>query len=301
MASFPNYAPGEYSSFQKESFSNPVVAQGFEPGSVFKPLIMAAALQEGVVKPETKCTSCSGPRTIWEYTIRTWNDQYHPDCTMTEVIQNSDNVGMVFVSEKLGKEKMIGYIKRYGFGKKTGIDLQEEAAFPLRPDNQWYPIDLATLSFGQGILLTPIQLTQAFIALANDGRIIEPKIVNRVWSNDKVQWLIKGKVGKRILSQKTVEEVRQMMVNAVENGAAKWAKPERMIIAGKTGTAQIPIEGHYDKEKTIASFIGFAPADDPKFLMLISLKEPTSSPWGSETAAPLWFDVAQRLGYYWNF
>jgi len=300
MASFPNYYPGDYSSFEESLYSNPIIAQGFEPGSVFKPLIMAAALEEEAVEPETKCSSCSGPRVIGEYTIRTWNDQYHPDCTMREVIQNSDNVGMVFVSDQLGKEKILDYIKKYGFGQKTGIDLQEEAALPLRPDNQWYPIDLATLSFGQGILVTPIQLTRAFIALASDGRIVEPKVVSQVWSNEGTQWAIKGKTGKKILSQKTVEEIKEMMVNAVEHGEAKWAKPEKMTIAGKTGTAQIPIQGHYDQEKTIASFIGFAPAEDPKFLMLISLREPTSSPWGSETAAPLWFETAQRLAYYWN-
>jgi len=300
MASFPNYDPELYFSFDQKLFPNPIAAESFEPGSIFKPFVMATALEQGVVKPETKCTKCSGPVKIGDDKIETWNGQYRPNCTMREIIQYSDNVGMVFVAQELGKSKLLAGIKKFGFGQKTEIDLQEENSLAIRPSNQWYPIDLATLSFGQGIAVTPIQMVQAFNVLANKGRLISPKIVKRIWSNRNSHYYQPEQKNRRVLSQKTTSQMKEMLVNAVENGEAKWAKPKKLIVAGKTGTAQIPIRGHYDKEKTIASFIGFAPADDPKFVMLISLREPSTSPWGSETAAPLWFTIAERLAYYWN-
>jgi len=219
---------------------------------------------------------------------------------MTEVIQNSDNIGMVFVSEKLGKEHLLSWLKKFGFGEKTGIDLQGEAGLPIRSDKDWYPVDLATVSFGQGILVTPIQITRAFSALANQGWLIKPKVVQKIWLEDKDIFLAEENRGERIISPNVSEEIKKMLINAVENGEAKNFKPARLVIAGKTGTAQIPISGHYDQEKTIASFIGFTPADNPKFVMLISLREPSSSPWGSETAAPVWFNIANRLTYYWQ-
>jgi len=300
MASFPNYDPEFYFSFDQKLFPNPIVAESFEPGSIFKPLVMATALEQGVVKPETKCTRCSGPVKIGDDKIETWNGQYHPNCTMKEIIRYSDNVGMVFVAQELGKTKLLAGIKKFGFGQKTEIDLQEENSPAIRPDNQWYPIDLATLSFGQGIAVTPIQMVQAFSVLANKGKLVSPKTVKRIWSNHNSHSYQPRQKINRVLSQKTASQIKEMLVDAVENGEAKWAKPKKLIAAGKTGTAQIPIRGHYDKEKTIASFIGFAPADDPKFVMLISLREPSTSPWGSETAAPLWFAIAERLSYYWN-
>lgn len=300
MASFPNYDPANFSEYDEKLYSNPVIAEGFEPGSVFKPLIMAAAIEKNAVQPDTKCTKCNGPRTIGDHTIKTWNDQYHPDSTMTEVIENSDNVGMVFVSDKLGKNKLLEYLNKFGFGQKTKIDLQEEAGLPIRDANSWYPIDVATASFGQGILVTPIQLTRAFASLANGGKLVKPQVVEHIWSRTEKIYQSKTEIISKPLSPKTTEKLTNMLINAVENGAVKWTKLDNLVVAGKTGTAQIPIAGHYDEEKTIASFIGYAPANEPKFVMLISLSEPQSSPWGSETAAPVWFKIAEKLSYYWN-
>jgi stage V sporulation protein D (sporulation-specific penicillin-binding protein) len=300
MASFPNYDPANFSQYEKKLYPNPAIVEGFEPGSIFKPLVMAAAIEENVVKPDTKCTFCDQPKKIGDHTIKTWDDNYHPDSTMTEVIQNSDNVGMVFVAEQLGKKNMLDYLDKYGFGKKTGIDLQEEAALPLRNHNQWYPIDIATLSFGQGISVTPIQLVTAFSGLANNGKIVKPRLVRQITDGTKIAHDYQTQITGQPLSEKTTALIKEMLVNAVENGGAKWTKLDDLAVAGKTGTAQIPIAGHYDKEKTIASFIGYAPADNPKFVMLISLREPSTSPWGSETAAPVWFNIADKLSYYWG-
>ncbi|MGB9911176.1 MAG: peptidoglycan D,D-transpeptidase FtsI family protein [Microgenomates group bacterium] len=299
MASFPNYHPGYYWQYKEEIFSNPVIASSYEPGSTFKVIIMAAALDSGVVTPESRCEKCNGPRKIAEYTIKTWNDKYYPNSTMTEIIQHSDNVGMVFVAEKLGIERTYQYLKKFGFGKPTGIDLQEETSPPLREKKDWKFIDLATISFGQGIAVTPLQMVKAVGALANGGVLYKPFVVKKI-IGEKGEEEIQPKKEERVIKPNTAQMIKEMMVNAVEKGEAKWAKPQGFRIAGKTGTAQIPVAGHYDEEKTIASFIGFAPADKPKFVMLVTLREPTSSPWGSETAAPLWFEIANELFLYYG-
>jgi len=284
MASFPNYDPGIFSQFSNTVYKNPNIADLFEPGSIFKVLVMAAALNEKVVTPDTQCDICSGSIIIGKYAIKTWNEVYHPNTTMTETIINSDNTGMVFVANKLGKEKFVEYLTKYGLGKKTEIQLQEEVSGTLKEAKNYGDIDLATNSFGQGIAITPIQIVSAVNTIANGGYYVKPTIVEKEL----------GK-GKQILSKEAVSEMTQIMIQAVDKGEAKWAKPQGLVVAGKTGTAQIPIEGHYDAEKTIASFIGFFPADNPQYTMLVTLREPQTSPWGSETAAPLWFAIAKQL------
>ncbi len=299
MASLPNYDPGKFFAYDKTLYSNPAVALAYEPGSTFKVLVMSAALNEDVVKPETRCDKCDGPRVISNYTIKTWNEKYFPDSTMTEVIQHSDNIGMVFVGEKLGIGKMYSYLQKFGLGQATGIDLEDEASPKLRPKNEWKLIDLATASFGQGVALTPIQMLRAVAVIANGGKLVKPFLVKEVISEEgKTE--IQPKIGDEVLKPSTASIMTEMMVNAVDNGESKWAKPKGYRIAGKTGTAQIPVAGHYDQEKTIASFVGFAPADNPQFVMLVTLREPTSSPWGAETAAPLWFDMAREIFTYYG-
>ncbi len=192
---------------------------------------------------------------------------------------------------------MVDYLEKFGLGQKTGIDLEDELAPELRSREKWSSIDLATASFGQGIALTPIQMTRIAAIIANEGKLVHPYLVKEVVGEDKVITLGQ-QTEKEVISQATASVMTEIMVNAVDNGEAQWAKPPGYRIAGKTGTAQIPVAGHYDEEKTIASFVGFAPADEPQFVMLVTLREPTSSPWGSETAAPLWFDIARELFDY---
>ncbi len=284
MASFPNYDPGIFSQFPNTSYKNPNIADLFEPGSIFKVLVMAASLNEKVVTPDTQCDICAGPIQVGKYTIKTWNEVYHPNTTMTETIINSDNTGMVFAARKLGKDKFTQYLSEFGFGKKTDIQLQEEVTGVLRDAKDLGDIDLATNSFGQGIAVTPIQIISAVNAIANGGFYLKPTIVENQVSK-----------GKQILSPEASSQTTQIMIQAVDMGEAKFAKPKGMVIAGKTGTAQVPIEGHYDATKTIASFIGFFPADNPQYTMLVTLNEPQTSQWGSETAAPLWFGIAKQL------
>lgn len=284
-ASYPNYDPNIFSKFPNTFYKNPVVANLFEPGSIFKVLVMAAGLNEKVVKPDTECDICSGPVQIGKYSIKTWDDQYRPNITMTQTIVHSDNTGMVFVANKLGGEKFSQYLSLFGFGKKTGIELQDEVTGSIETNGKNYrEIDLATNSFGQGIAVTPIQIISAVNTIANGGYYLKPTMLEDTIPEPQ-----------KVLDSQAVYDITQMMKSAVEDGEAKWSRPKDINIAGKTGTAQIPIEGHYDAEKTIASFVGFFPADNPRYTMLVSLREPKTSIWGSETAAPLWFKVAKQL------
>lgn len=298
MASYPSYSPGEYWEYPKEFYANPVVNDGFEPGSIIKPLIMALGIEKNAVTPETTMEE-TGAVEVSGYRIKTWNDQYHGHITMTDVLKNSSNVGMVFVQKRLKNDAFLSAIRDFGFGSPTDIDLEDEQSPSLRSDKEWREIDYATASFGQGIAVTPIQMIRAMATIANGGYLMEAKVVKEI-QEDAVGKIteIQPKAIKRVFSEKTVKQVTGMMIEAVEGGDAKWAKPKGYKIAGKTGTAQIPVEGVYDEKKTIASFIGFAPADNPRFIMLVTLHEPSSSQWGSETAAPLFFSIVKDIFLY---
>jgi cell division protein FtsI/penicillin-binding protein 2 len=299
MASQPTYDPANFQDYEQNLYKNPVISEAYEPGSTFKVLVMSAALNEKVVTPETRCTICDGPYKVDKYYINTWNHKYYPNQTLTEVLEHSDNVGMVFVSQKLGKEKMLDYFDKFGIGKKTGIDLQDEASVPLKNRDEWSIVDTSTASFGQGLVVTGIQMIRAVSALANGGMLVEPHMASEIVGQNK-SLEIKSKTSEKFLNTEAVADITRMMVEAVDKGEAKWAKPAGFQIAGKTGTAQIPVSGHYDETKTIASFVGFAPANNPKFIILTYLREPTSSPWGSETAAPLFFQIAKKLLIYYD-
>ncbi len=299
MASFPSYDMATYFDFPKEIYKNPIVGESYEPGSTFKALIMAAALNEKAVEPKTIVDE-SGPVNISGYSIRTWNNKYRGEINMIQILQHSSNVGMVQVARKIGKEKMIDYIKKFGFGKETNIDLEDELVPELRDDEDWKEIDLATASFGQGIAVTPIQMVSAISVLANGGKLMEPHVVDEIIDREGSIVKIKPKVIREVIRSGASKVITEMLVSSVEAGEAHYSLPKGFKIAGKTGTAQIPVSGHYDEEKTIASFVGFAPADEPKFAMLVAITEPTSSPWGSETAAPLFIDIAKDLLAYYK-
>lgn len=300
MSSYPSYDPGKYNEYDVNLYKNPAISDTFEPGSIFKVIVMAAGIDAGVVSADTVCDICDGPLKVDKYYIETWNKKYYPNSTMTEVIVHSDNVGMSFVAQKLGSERLYDYLDKFGIGKITGIDLQGESNIPMRKKDAWNIVDLATSSFGQGISTTPIQIVRAVAAIANGGVLTKPKVVRQIeldgWSEQVGSDESPGGLEKtRVISKDTAETITEIMVRAAEHGEAQWTNLKGFSVAGKTGTAQIPIAGHYDAEKTIASFVGFAPSNNPQFVMLVTLKEPQSSPWASETAAPLWYSIAKDL------
>ena len=300
LASFPNFNPESYYEFDSSSYKSPIISSVFEPGSTFKVIVMAAAIDLNKVMPDTKCPICDKPIEISGYKIKTWNDKYYPNTTMTEVIQHSDNTGMVFVGQKLGVDNFVARLKKFGFGQKTEVDLQGEVTGQLRDVSDWRVIDLATASFGQGISITPLQLLAAVNPIANNGKRMKPYLVDKIITDEGKLLSVNPQVMSYPISETTSKVVTWMMVNAVEKGESKWTKIKGLKVAGKTGTAQIPVAGHYDPNSTIASFVGFFPADDPQISMLVLIDKPRTSVYGSETAAPVFFNVAREVVKYLN-
>lgn len=299
-SSVPNFDPQHYYDFNQNAYRSPIIASLYEPGSTFKVLVMAAGIDAGKVKADTRCDACAGPVKIDGYSIKTWDDKYFPNTTMTDVIMHSDNTGMVFVARKLGLDLFLDYLDKFGIGKTTGFDVQGEAAGLIRDPDSWHDIDLATASFGQGISMTPLQLVTAVNSIANDGKMMKPYIVSTIKTEDGKEIHIKPIVAGTPISKTTSEVMTWMMVNAVEKGESQWTKLDGYKVAGKTGTAQIPVAGHYDPKQTNASFVGFFPAEDPKITMLVVINKPKSSIYGAETAAPIFFNITRELANYYN-
>jgi len=294
LAAWPKYDQEKYYTFETELYKNPSLANLYEPGSTFKTLTVAAGIDAEAITPETECPNCEGPRTIGKYTIKTWNDEYNPNITMKDALAKSDNIAMIYVVETLGKDKFVEYLKKFGIGEEIKIDLQDDSSTPF-PD-KWGPVELATSSFGQGISTNSLQMVRAVSAIANQGVMMRPKILKQVIDHQSNKTIdIEPIEERRVISQKTAQTVTELMINSAKHGEAQWIFKDTHAVAGKTGTSQIPIKGGYKEDATIASFIGFAPAENPRFVMLIKLNEPQSSPWAAETAAPLWYIVAEKL------
>lgn len=295
LAAYPNYDQKKFYKFDPEFYKNPAASNFYEPGSTFKVLTVAIGIDTNAITPETICDVCHEARKIDKYSIKTWNDQYHPNINMTEALAKSDNTAMIFAQEKIGAEKFIDYIKRFGFGQKVTTDLQEDTS-PKFPE-KWGPVELATRSFGQGISATSLQMVRAINAIANGGLMMQPQIIEKVSDQETGEEIVSSPVPlTQIVSQNTAKEVTKMMIESASHGEAAWIASQDYLVAGKTGTSQVvKPEGGYDETKTIASFIGFAPADNPQFLMLVKLNEPSTSPWAAETAAPLWYKIADKL------
>jgi len=297
LSCLPDYDPTTYFNFSDAAFRDSAISDTYEPGSTFKPLVMAAGIEKGLITPDTRFNE-DGPVTVGEYTIRTWNNQYEGNITLTRAIEKSSNVGMVFIGTKMGNTNLYNAIINYGFGSETNIDLEGESSAYIKQKKDWYPIDFATATFGQGIAVTPIQMIRAFSALINGGNLMRPYVVKEL-HGEEIQ-RVEPQILRRVISKKTSDAIKKVLLSTIENGETKYLKPKGYQIGGKTGTAQIAIQGHYDATKTIASFIGFSPIKNPKFIGLVILKEPKSSQWGSETAAPIFFEIAKELIVYYN-
>ncbi|KKR51567.1 MAG: Peptidoglycan glycosyltransferase [Candidatus Levybacteria bacterium GW2011_GWC1_40_19] len=286
LSSFPTFDPKKYYEYSQDLYKNAFISDLYEPGSTFKPLVMSAALNERKVTPATRCPYCGGPISVGGYDLHTWNDKYYPNTTMTEVIQHSDNTGMIFVAQTLGLEKMLTYLDRFGIGRLTGIDLQGEVSPDIKPENSWYAADLATAGFGQGISVTPVELLTVFSAIANKGIMMKPQVVSQVRDNEGRTVNIEPEIMGKPISEASAKVMTEMLVNAVNKGEASYARLKDYRIAGKTGTASIPIQGKYDPTKTIA-------------VMLVIFNKPSAAIYGAETAAPVFFSIARDiLSYY---
>ena len=302
LAHFPNFNPNQYEKYAKEEnleiFKNSVTQKLFEPGSVFKPMTMAGALNEGKITPETTYHD-PGEIKIGGYKIYNYGQKTYPgELTMTNVLEKSINTGAVFAETQLGEALFLNYIKKFGFFEKTGIDLPEVYS-ENEEFKKGYEINFATASFGQGIEMTPIQLARAYCAIANGGKLIKPYLVEKILENGTLLNEIEPEISSSIISSKTSRQLTAMLVSVVENGFAKSAKIPGYYIAGKTGTAQVAEGGVYSPDKSIQTFVGFAPAFDPKFLILIKLDNPETKT-AEYSAVPIFHALSEYIIHYWQ-
>jgi cell division protein FtsI/penicillin-binding protein 2 len=298
MASTPNLNLNEYWNYGK-IFPDPTpynraVGQTYEPGSVFKVLTMASAIDAGAVTPDTPFLD-TGQVEIGGYTIYNWDRNAWGPQTMTTCMQHSLNVCLTWVAQQLGPTRFYQYLQAFGIGRKTNIDLAGEVNFPLAlpGDGNWYPINLGTNSYGQGVAATPLQMITAVSALANDGKMMTPHILQSVIENGR-QYNNTPQVIGNPISVKSARTITQLLAKSLEEEASD-SLVDGYRVAGKTGTAEIPGPNGYVSNLTNASFVGWGPVDDPRFVVYIWLEKPKSSPWGSIVAAPVFSQVVQSL------
>jgi len=280
--------------YKNASEFNRAISQPYEPGSVFKILTMASALDRGTVTPNTSYTDV-GYFEIGGTYIRNWDQGAWGQQDMIGCLQNSLNVCHAWIASLLGKQDFYAYLQKFGIGHPTGIDLAGEAAGRLKlpDDSDWYEVDLGTNAFGQGVAVTPIQLMMAASALANNGKMVEPHVLYGLVSNERQYNTPTQVVGTPISSQ-TARTVSEMLATALERGGSKALVPGYRI-AGKTGTAQIPApNGYYLQDKINASFLGWGPVDDPKFMVYVWLEKPDGD-WASFIASPVFKQVVEKL------
>ena len=301
MASQPRINPNLYWKYEKELEQgskipyNRVVSQSYEPGSVFKPLTMAAALDTGTVTPDTIFND-PGVFRYGGIVIYNWDRKAYGQQTMTGCLQHSLNVCLSWVASEVGAESFYRYLQAFGIGRRTNIDLGYELAYPLytyADEGRWYPADLVTNSFGQSLSVTPIQIATAISAIANDGRMMKPHVVKAIIDNGQ-QTEINPQVESIPIKPETALMLSEMLATSLEKEASSALVPGYRV-AGKTGTAQIPTESGYAPTETNASFVGWGPVDDPEFLVYIWLEKPKSSPWGSVVAAPLFSKIVKEM------
>ena len=270
------------------------VSKTYEPGSVFKVLTMAAALDSGLVKPSTVFID-TGMIEVGGREIENWNDEAWGEQDMIGCMQHSLNVCLAWLSTEMGAPVFYDYLQAFGIGHTSGVDLANEVSGRLKVpgDKDWYAVDLGTNSFGQGVSVTPLQMASAASALANDGKIMAPHVLRSLINNGRQYDPPPQLIGTPI-SAETAHTLTEMLVASLENEASKALVPGYRL-AGKTGTAEIPNVLGYSEYLTHTSFVGWGPADDPQFLVYVWLEKPTSSIWGSQVAAPVFSEVVRRL------
>lgn len=296
MCSFPDFDPERYNAVEDITiFNNPAIFYAYEPGSIFKAITMAIGLDRGVITPQTTYEDTGEVKLIGHKPIRNADLQAHGVQTMTQVLEKSLNTGAVFVVDRIGKEAFRTYVQNFGFGKKTGITLDTEVSGNISSLDKPGQIYSLTASFGQGITVTPLQFITAFSALVNGGRLMRPTIVEEIIQSNGSSQKIQPELVRQVVSSRTSALITGMLVSVVENGWAKKAKVEGYMVGGKTGTAQIVGEDGRYGEDTIHSFVGFAPADNPSFVILVKLDKPKALRFASDTATVVFRRIAEFI------
>lgn len=311
MVNYPDYDPNNFRQVKDyKVFSNSAVSSLFEPGSGFKVVTMAAGLDTGKIRPNTTFND-TGEVKVGDKVIKNAENHKFGISTMTDVIQKSLNTGVVFVLQSLGgttgkitpegKQSFFSYIEKFGFGKITGIEQAGEVSSKVKQPST-YDVDYANMSFGQGISVNSLQLLTAVGAIANKGVLMKPYLVEGELQSDQTIKKTQPQVVRGVISPETAAELSQIMTQVVEQGSGYLTKMKGYKIAGKTGTAQVPrADGKgYEDNKNIGSFVGFAPADDPKFVMLVRVDYPKTEGFAEKTAVPAFATVAKELMRYYQ-
>jgi len=281
------------------AYRNRVVADIYEPGSVFKVIAMAIGLDAAGLTPDRQINDF-GPIKVDEFTIDNALGKHYGLITMTQVLETSNNIGMAFVAKEIGRSLFGSYLKKFGFGRETAIELPDQGKGQIETSQRWSEAELVTHGFGQGISVTPMQMITALAALANDGVMMRPYLIDKI-ENSERSITTEPRVVRQVITKETADKIKAMMVSVVENGQQrKTLGGLPYTIAGKTGTSQtykrgIPLEG---AGTTIATYGGFAPAEDPKFVVLVKLDKPKTSQWADATAVPLFKQVAEFMFDY---
>ncbi|MCL6604120.1 MAG: stage V sporulation protein D [Paenibacillus sp.] len=301
MASRPGYEPGNYKEYNSETYNrNLPIWMTYEPGSTFKIITLAAALQEGKVDLQNDQFFDPGFIEVGGARLRCWKKGGHGSETFMQVVENSCNPGFVALGQRLGKESLFKYIRDFGFGSKTGIDLNGESNGILFKPSQVGPVELATTAFGQGVSVTPIQQIAAVSAAINGGNLYKPHVA-KAWINPdtgKMVSEIKPELVKQVISEETSRKVREALESVVAKGTGRPAFIDGYRVGGKTGTAQKVINGRYSPTEHIVSFIGFAPADDPQIVVYTAVDNPKGIQFGGVVAAPIVQNILEDSLHY---
>lgn len=301
MASVPQFNPNEYGQTEDIGlFMNPLISLPYESGSVMKPITMAIGIEEGKVNPHTEFVD-TGVVSEAGYAIQNAEGKVYGRSSMTKVLEESINTGVMYVERLVGHAAFRERLRNFGFGAKTGIRLPAEHGGNLRNlDNLKSTIQFLTASFGQGITVTPLQLAMAYGALANDGILMKPQIVDRMINRDGNVEPIESEEVRRVLSQETAKKMGEMLRSVVVNGHGKRADVPGYLVGGKTGTAQVAKIGSkgYDENITIGSFVGYAPINDPRFVVVVKFDNPKDVQWAESSAAPTFGAIMRFLLSY---
>ncbi len=301
LAVRPTFNPNAFGSASGDERRNRAITDPFEPGSTFKVILAAAALEEGVVHPADRIYAEQGAITVARTVIHDW--KRYGWLTFAEVLQHSSNVGAIKTGLALGKERYARYIAGFGFGSLTGLGLHGESRGQTRPPERWSGLSLAAMSIGQEVSVTAIQMVSAFAAVANGGRLLRPQVVQALLDADGREVERFGPhVIRQVISPATASTLTDILTLVVREGTGKQAGIGGYSVAGKTGTAQKldPVTHRYSRGAAVLSFVGFAPAEDPRFVMMVLLDEPKTARWGSEAAAPVFAAVGSQLLRYLN-
>jgi len=293
MGSCPGYDPGRYSATDPDLLGNPIVSSVFEPGSVMKAVTMAAAIEEGVTTPDEVLT-VAGRIEAGDRVVRDASDHAPIAWTVTGILAKSSNVGTITLARRVGDEKLERYLRAFGIGSETGIELPGESAGILQDSADWSRIRAANVAIGQGVSVTTLQMASVFQAIANGGVRVEPRIVRSITSPDGQVRPTDEPASTRVVSEETADSLAYMLEAVVgPGGTAPLGEIEGFRVAGKTGTAQRanPETGRYDGGGFVTTFVGFAPADDPQYVVAVDLERPTSSAEGGQVAAPVFADI----------